>query len=164
MQNADEHRRPRFYFALPRLVWSLAGGDAGRTEKNGWEANTVGALVHVVVFAFAFELCLTNRPLGQRLLWLLPLAVLVWLFWTNLIYANSWIIKLLRACGLLRDLPQGRAQSVLIGITTTAIALRLLGGNGWIRGLGAIWLAAVVLNLVAAGVLALTRTAHGSTE
>ena len=164
MRNADEHRRPRFYFALPRLLWSLLGGDARRTENNGMEANTVGTLTHLCVYAFAFELCLASHPLWQQLLFALPLTLLVWLFWINLVYANSWVIKLLRACGLLHDLPQGRAQSILIGLTTTALAFRLLEADGWTRVVGAIWIAAVALNLFAAAVLALIQLMHAPVD
>jgi len=156
MQNADAHRLPRFYFALPRLVWSWVGGDTGRTEKNGLEANAVGGLVHLVVYAFAFEVCLTSASAWQRLLLLLPLAILVWLFWIIFIYANTWIIRLLRAAGLMRDLPQGRAQSILVGVVTTAFALRLLEAEAWRHVVRAVWVAAVALYLFAAAVLALT--------
>lgn len=164
MQNADAHRTPRFYFALPRLLWSSVGGDAGRTEKNGFEAHAVGALIHLVAYAFAFQICLTNLRPWQQLLLVVPLAFLVWLFWINLLYANSQVIRLLRAVGVMRDLPQGRAQGILVGIIMTAFALHLLAAEGWTRFIGAIWIAAVALNLLAAAILALIGTVRASAE
>jgi hypothetical protein len=164
MQDANAHRTPRFYFALPRLLWWLVGGDARRSEKNGLEANAVGSLLHLVVYAFAFQVLLANRTLSAQLLLLLPLAFLVWLFWLNLIYANSRIIKLLRACGLMRDLPQSRAQGILIGIITTLFALHLLEARGWLAPLGAVWIGAVTLNLIAAVLLALIGAVESSTN
>lgn len=162
MENANDQRNPRFYFALPRLLWSWRGGDAGRTEKNGFEAHSVGTLIHLVAYAFAFQVCLTNMPPWQQLLLVVPLAFVVWLFWINLLYANSHVIRLLRACGLMRDLPQGRAQGILVALIMTAFALHLLVVDGWTRFVGAIWIAALALNLVAAAILALNDTARAS--
>jgi hypothetical protein len=147
----------RFFFALPRLVQWCCGRNANRSEKNGLEANVVGALIHLLVYAFAFEICLTSRPLLEQIIWAVPLAFLVFIFWLNFFYLNSLIIRLLRTCGLMRDLPQSRAQGILIGIVTTAFALRLVHASGWIGMLGAIWLLAVSLNLLAAGILAASR-------
>ncbi len=164
MQSTDASSSPRFYFALPRLIGSWFGGDARRSEKNGVESNAVGSLLHLVVYAFAFELCLTSRSVWHQILFALPVAIIVWLFWLNLLYANSWVITGLRACGLIRDLPQIRAQGVLIGTVTTLFAVRLLEARGWTHLVGAIWIATVILNLAAAVILAATNADRAPTK
>lgn len=147
----------RFFFALPRLILWWRGRNANRSEKNGLETHLVGALLHLVVYAFAFRICLTNRPAWQQLLWAIPLMFLVWTFWLSFVYANALVLRLLRRFGWMRDLPQGRAQGILITSVATIFALRLSAGGGWAAVLGIIWIVAVVLNLVAAGILALSR-------
>src|SRR5438270_13739228 len=100
----------RYFFALPRLINWWRGRNANRSEKNGREVNSVGALIHLVVYAFFFDLCLTSRSLAQQIIWAVPLAFLVWIFWLNFIYLNSLVLRVIRAGGLMRDLPQSRAQ------------------------------------------------------
>lgn len=143
-----------FYFALPRLLARSRANQHMRSEKNSLEANVVGTLNHLLVYAFAFALLLKDLPGWQQVLLLLPLAVLVLIFWLLLLYVNSWIIKLLRAAGLMRALPNNRAQTLLISIVTTAMAGKLLFSEGWPRCVGLLWLAAVGLNLLAATLLA----------
>ncbi len=146
-----------FYFALSRFLASPREHKQTRSEKNWLEANAVGTLNHLVVYAFAFALLLKNLPGWKQVLLLLPLGVIVLVFWLLLLYVNSWLIKLLRPAGLLRALPDNRAQTLLISIVTTAMAGELLFAGGWLRFVGAIWLAAVALNLLAAALLAFSH-------
>ncbi len=157
MQNAE----PVFYFSLPRLFARWRGGSDARTEMNWLETNVVGAAVHAVVYLFIAHLLLGGLPMWQQALWLLPLAAFVLLAWLIVLHANSLVVKLLRACGLMRTLPNHRAQSILIGIMTTAFACELLRAGSWLGLVGGIWLAAVILNLTAALALALSP-GHGS--
>lgn len=147
----------KFYFALPRLIASWSGGSAVRSEKNGLEANLIGGLNHLVVYIAAFELLLRDRGLWQELILLVPLAILVFFFWTIFFYVSAWLIRLLRSIGLMRGLPVNRAQNITVAITTTLLALYLIrAGTPWSRLLGFLWIAAVILNLIAAAVLAVT--------
>ncbi|HEY0369988.1 MAG TPA: hypothetical protein VGC85_10345 [Chthoniobacterales bacterium] len=142
---------------MPRLIQWWRGRDAVRSEKNGIEANLVGVFMNVVAYAFGFEVCLTNHPFRQQLLWAVPLVCLVWIFWLNIVYLNSLAIRVLRGRVLPRDLPQSRAQSILIGIVITLFALRLLQATGWLAFVGAIWIGAVIANLAAAAILFVSR-------
>ncbi|MFL6531473.1 MAG: hypothetical protein ACJ8KX_13470 [Chthoniobacterales bacterium] len=147
----------RYFFAAGRLLNWWRGRNANRSEKNGRETNSVGALIHLVVYAFAFDICLTNQSIAQQILWALPLTILVWIFWLNFIYLNSLLLRLIRACGLMRDLPQSRAQGILIGIVATVFAVNLIRGHGWTKLVGIIWIVAVITNQLAATILAISR-------
>lgn len=136
----------RFYFALPRM---LTDPKAARSEMNWGEANLAGAGVFLVSYA-----ALDQLLAGPSIVLLVPLAILAWLLWIVALYVNSLVIKLLRACGLMRAVSDARAQSVLIGATTTALACWLLEADSWVRWLGAAWLVVTSLNLLAALALA----------
>lgn len=155
-----ERKRSGYYFALPRFAtqWS---GNIARDESNWLEINVAGLLMHLVVYCFAFHICLSGHSLWQQLILLLPLAFLVWIFWSLLFYFNSLCLKFLRAAGIMRQLPDGRAQSILIGIVVTCFALSLARTGGHFQVIGIAWLILVMLNLTAAGLLAL-RTSHVS--
>lgn len=145
---------PRFYFALPRLLALFRHGDSSRGEMNGAEAWAGSIAVFVLSYLFFASLIL-DRVRG----WLAiaaggALPFLVLLFWLLALYVNSLILKLGRACGLFRALPQRRGQAVLIGITATAMSLQLLQRGALPGEAGAIWLVAVALNLAAAVILA----------
>lgn len=145
----------RFYFALPRLVARIAGRAPQRSEQNWLEATVAGTLVHLITFIFAARLLLAGRATWQQLLLLLPLVLLVWAWWSVLMYANALLIKAIRSIGFLRRSPDRHLQSVFVGIATTLFALQLLAAGSWMRVLALAWLAAVVLNLAAAAILAL---------
>ena len=118
-----------------------------------------------MIYAIHYLFFLTLwRPIDlnpwQTALVLVAIAFWVWLFWLLLLYINSVIIKALHLCGLFRSLPIRRAQSVLWGTCTTAMACALLQGSPALRELGAIWLVAVAMNLVAAVVLAFSDAAR----
>ncbi len=141
-----------FYFSLPRLIASWSGKQTGRSEKNVVEANVAGALNHLVVYGAAFQM-LRGLSVWQQLLFLVPLAALVGLFWLILFHVNAFLIESLRRLGLMRDLPDNRAQNLIVGFVTTVLAFYLLGTGGGSAALGSVWIAAVALNLLAAAML-----------
>jgi len=147
---------PQFCFSLPRLVAKLRGGSTGRTEANWLETNSVGTMIHAIVYIFFAHLLLSRLELWQQLVLLIPLAVLVLFFWVILFQVQSLIVKGARAAGLLREIPNSRAQGVLTGAVTTGLALHLVAAGSWMRVIGAVWLTAVSLNLCAAAILAFT--------
>ncbi len=149
-----------YYFALPRFgtQWS---GNIARDESNWFEINLAGLLMHLVVYCSAFQIFLSGHSRWSQLLLLLPLAFLVWIFWLLLFYFNSLCLKFLRAAGIMRQLSNGRAQSILIGIVVTCFALPLARTGGHFQMIGDAWLILVVLNLTAAALLA-RRTPHVS--
>jgi hypothetical protein len=151
-------KRVSFYFSLPRLVAKICGGDARRAETNSIEAWTASLIFYLINYVFFSAQFIPSRlQHWQTALSLIGLAFFVWLFWLLLLYLNSLIIKLLRLCGLFRPIPIRRAQSILLGISTTAMACTLLLGASWMRGLALFWLLAVALNLTSALVLALNH-------
>jgi hypothetical protein len=151
----ESHPLPlRFYFALPRLLAMLRGGDPRRGEQNSTEAWVVGVASYLVSYLFFAELIPVSFDSWLKVLLLVMLAFAVWLFWLLALYINSLILKLLHRCGLFRTLPARRGQSVLVGTTTTAMAIALLQRGGATGEIGALWLTAVVMNLIAALILA----------
>jgi hypothetical protein len=146
----------RFYFSLPRLVAKIGGGDARRAETNALEAWAGGLIFYLITYVFfAAQFIPRGLKHWETALMLIALAFFVWLFWLFLLYINSLVIKLLRLCGLFRTISIRRAQSILLGIATTAMACTLLTRGPLIRGVGLVWLVAVAVNLAAALVLAL---------
>jgi hypothetical protein len=151
----------QFYFSLFRLLALLRGGDARRAESNGFEAWLLGLMMYSIHYLFFVTLLLPfNLQPWQTALVLVAGAFWVWLFWLLLLYINSVIIQALHVCGLFRSLPIRRAQSILWGICTTAMAYALLQGSPALRELGAIWLVAIAMNLAAAAVLAFSDAAR----
>jgi hypothetical protein len=145
---------PRFYFALPRLLARFRGGSPERAETNGGEAWIASIATYLVNYLFFAQFIPAVLGLWSRILSLVLLAFLVWLFSLLALHVNSLVIKLLQACGLFRSIPIRRAQSILVGGTASAMALQLLGGGGWSAEIAAIWIVAVVMNLAAAALLA----------
>jgi hypothetical protein len=151
----ESHRQPvRFYFALPRLLAMLRGGDTRRAEQNATEAWVVGIATYVISYLFFAGFVPDTLGWGLRGLILALLTFLVWLFWLLALYLNSLILKLLRELGLFRTIPMRRGQSVLIATTVTAMAFGLLQRSPLAGEFGAIWLTAVAMNLAAAMILA----------
>jgi hypothetical protein len=151
----------KFYFSLFRAIALLRGGDTRRAESNGFEGWLVGLMIYSIHYLFFATLfVLSHLEPWLTALVLVVLAFWVWLFWLLLLYINSVIIKLLRICGLFRTLPIRRAQSILWGISTTAMASVLLKSNPALREFGAIWLVAVAMNLVAALILTFSDAAR----
>jgi hypothetical protein len=153
--NETTDKGPQFYFSLLRFIAMLRGGDARRSESNAVEAWLVGLVIYLIHYLFfATQLVLSQFAPWLSALLLIAVAFWVWLFWLLLLYINSVLIKLLYLCGLFRAIPIRRAQSILWGIVTTAMACSFLQASGWVRELGAIWLVAVGMNLVSAVLLA----------
>lgn len=151
----------QFYSSLFRLLALFRGGDARRAESNGFEAWLLGLMIYSIHYLFFVTLLLPSNPHPwQTALVLVAIAFWVWLSWLLLLYINSVIIKALHVCGIFRTIPIRRAQSILWGTWTTAMAFALLKGNPMSRELGAIWLVAVAMNLAAAVVLAFSDAAR----
>ncbi|CAN5693447.1 hypothetical protein BH20VER1_BH20VER1_03840 [soil metagenome] len=148
---------PQFYFALPRFIAHLRGRNSSRTENNWLEANLVGGTMHAIVFLFTARLLLSQLPVWQQVLLSVPVILLVLLAWVLFFLLSLQLIKLLRAAGLFRALPNFRLQSVLAGAGVTALAWQLALTGSSLRVLGLVWIAAVVLNLFAAAFLAATH-------
>ena len=149
--NELDKPRPHFYFALLRLLALLRGGDATRAENNGVEAWLAGGLaINLISYLFFAQFIPDDLKLWQRALLLVLLAFFVWLFWLVVLYINSLIIKFLRLCGLFHSIPIRRLQSVLLGISATAMAGGLLQTDSWSREVASIWLIMVAMNLSAA--------------
>ena len=161
MRTPDSRGNVGYYFALPRLLARARGHSAERSEQNWLEANLVGALVHGITFIFAARLLVDNRAIWQQVVLLVPLALLVCAWWSLFFYLNALFLKLLRAASLMRSMPDRRAQSLLVGIATTLLAWQLVAAGSWMQVPGLIWIIAVALNLVAAGVLALIHVEPG---
>jgi hypothetical protein len=155
----------RYYFSLFRLIAMFCSGDAKRAESNGFEAWLIGLTMYSIHYLFFATLFIPSHlePWLTALL-LVALVFWVWLFWLLLFYINSVIIKLLRLCGLFQTTPTRRAQSILWGISTTAMACVLLKSSPSLRELGAIWLVAVVLNLASAVILSFNDAARSPGE
>lgn len=149
-----EATRPQFYFALPRLLARLGGRSSARAENNWIEANAVGAAILLISYLLLTRLLLSDISRGLQVALLIPMLVATYFIWILILYGNTFVIRLLRAAGTLKSLSAARAQSLLIGITTTAFALHLLTANGWMRLIAQIWLGGVFLNLIAAMILA----------
>ena len=139
----------------------LRGGDTRRAESHEFEAWLIGLMIYSIHYLFFAALFIpSNLKPWQTALLLVALAFWIWLFWLLLLYINSVIVRLLNIAGLFRALPTRRAQSILWGISTTAMAGVLLKSSPALRELGAIWLVAVAMNLAAALVLAFHDAAH----
>jgi hypothetical protein len=148
---------PRFYFALPRLLSKIRGGNASRAETNATEAWLGGVGIYGVSYLYfaGYLSAVGSWPL--RALLLVVVVFLVWLFWLLVFYLNSLILKLLRSIGLLGALPVRRGQSVLLVIIATAMAAALVQRGSFVSEIGAIWLTATAMNLAAAAILAFSN-------
>jgi hypothetical protein len=160
---AAPERNAQYYFAATRFIAHLRGRSACRSEKNWVEANIVGAAVFSVSYAAVGRVLLGDASVGRQLLFAIPVAIATWLFWLVALYVNLLAIKLLRAGGFLRDLSDARAQSLLIGLTTTLFACWLATAPSWVSFLGFTWLGGVFLNLTAAALLAFSDGSRART-
>jgi hypothetical protein len=151
--NELDKTRPHFYFALLRLLALLRGGDATRAENNGVEAWLGGLTVNLISYLYFAQFIPSDLKIWQGALLLVLLAFFVWLFWLVVLYINSLIIQFVRLCGLFHSIPIRRMQSVLLGISATAMAGGLLQTDSWVREIASIWLIMVAMNLSAAAVL-----------
>lgn len=153
MRESKPARPPRFYFALPRLLALLQGGDGGRWEGNAAEA----WFVSIAIF-FVVALALAEMTISPRSLLAIFASTLLFLFLTFLasmilFYLNSLAIRLARFCGLGGTLSNVRLQSIIVGALTTLCALELSRAPTGTRLVGLIWLVLVTANLLAAAAL-----------
>lgn len=162
--NEIDKPRPHFYFSLLRLMALLRGGDATRAENNGLEAWFGGLAINLISYLFFAQFVPGDLQLWQRALLLVLLAFFVWLFWLVVLYINSLIIKFLRFCGLFHSIPNRRLQSVLLGISATAMACGLFQSGSWQREIAAIWFVMVAMNLSAAAILFFIYETRGRAE
>ena len=153
MRTPESNSSAGYYFALPRLIASFGGGSARRSEQNALEAHVVGTLVHAVTFTFAARLLLGDYPAWQQVLLLVPVALLVWIWWSLFFYVSSLAVKLLISFALLSEMPERHAQSMMVGVVTTFLAWQLVTAGSWAAVLGWVWLIAVALNLAATAML-----------
>src|SRR5437763_1985171 len=114
LRTMNNREFPRFYFALPRLLALFRGGSFERAENNSGEAWIASTAVYLVSYLFFAQFIPATFGLWLKILSLVLLAFLVWLFWLLALYINSLVIKLLQACGLFRKIPVRRAQSILV--------------------------------------------------
>ncbi|MGI8480964.1 MAG: hypothetical protein ACR2MF_02680 [Chthoniobacterales bacterium] len=145
-----------FYFALPRFIAKLAGKHAARSEHNALEAHGIGAVIFFISYLFGLQFVTLRTAVWQIAIVLIVLLFATWVFWLIVLYINALILKLLRALGFFRTMPDAYFQSVLIGTLTTLFAWELNRRGSWLSIIGIIWIAAVIANLAAALVLALT--------
>ena len=150
-----EQQSPQFYFALPRLLAKMRGGDATRAEKNAAEAWFGSLAVYGISYLYFAAFVPDAWIWWWRGLFFIALAFLVMLFWLLVLYLNSLVLKFLQSIGLFRSLPMRRGQSVLLAAAATVMAVALAQRDSIVSELGAIWLIAVTMNLVAAMILAL---------
>jgi hypothetical protein len=153
----NEQVSPRFYFALPRLLAKWRGGDPNRAEKNEAEAWSAGLAIFGISYLYLAILIPDAVTWWARGMMFVALVFLVWLFWLLVLYVNSLIFKWLQRFGLFRSVAMRRGQSVFIATTTTAMAVALLQRDSFASEIGAIWLTATALNLVAAAILAFSN-------
>ena len=145
---------PRFYFALPRLLATLRGGNPRRVEKNGAEAWVVSIAIYLISLLFFAGLLSPGLPGWIIGVSLAGMAFWVFGFWVIALHLNLLILKLVWACGFFRAIPVRRGQGVLIVAATTAMAFVLLQRGALAGEIAAIWITAVAMNLVAALILA----------
>jgi len=145
---------PRFYFALPRLLAMLRGGNPQRVEKNGTEAWVVSIAIYLISYLFFAGFISPALPGWIIAVSLAGITFLVFGFWVIALHLNSLILQLLSSCGLFIRLPIRRGQAVLVGLATTAMAFVLLQRGALAAEIGAIWITAVGMNLIAALILA----------
>lgn len=162
--NVLDKSRPPFYFSLLRLLALLRGGDARRAENNGAEAWLGGLAINLISYLFFAQFVPGDLQIWQQALLLVLLAFFVWLFWLVVLYINSLIIKFVRLCGLFHSIPIRRMQSVLLGISATAMAGGLLQTDSWAREIASIWLVMVAMNLSAAAILLFIHGARDREE
>lgn len=153
----NQQRQPRFYFALPRLLAKMRGGDSIRAEQNSIEAWAANLAIYLISYLYFAGFIPALDRWWWRTLIFVALAFLIWLFWLFVLFVNSLILKLLRSFAGLDSVPIRRGQAVLLVITATAMAGALLQRGGAAAEIGAIWLVATAMNLLAAAILAFTN-------
>ena len=144
-----------YFFALPRLVARLAGGEVRRAEWSGCEVYGVGVFVFGMgCLGLGHALWPFVRPGFWRVLVIVILPVVAWVAFLFLYYVNSLFARILRALGLYSATTNNPLQHVVIISLMTLLAVCLLRDpSGWLQLLGIFWLALVGSNLLALVVL-----------
>jgi hypothetical protein len=150
------------YFSLFRLLATMRGGSSKRSENNWIEAHGVGWMIYLVSFAFGAQLIWSQTVGWKFIVDLIALAFAIWLAWLIILYFNLLLIRLLRLCGVCREISNRAVQSVLILALTTALALQLARSDSWLRVIGMGWLLVVAANFFSFLVLSLID--NGGTE
>src|SRR5690349_16918340 len=83
---------PRFYFALPRLLAKLRGGDSARAEQNSVEAWSANLAIYLISYLYFAGFIPAFAGWWLRPLIFVALAFLVWLFWLLVLFVNSLIL------------------------------------------------------------------------
>jgi hypothetical protein len=130
------------------------GGNSRRTETNVVEANIVGGVTFVLSYLFLAQVLSIDHSGWGKMAILGLLVFGTFVFWLVALYLLAVLIRMLRAIDLLSTVPDSRAQVLFVAVLTTIFAISLLQARSWASALGAIWVAAVVLNYGAAAVLA----------
>jgi hypothetical protein len=150
---------PHFYFALLRLMALFRGSDARRAENNPVEALVAGLAIYLISYLFFAQFIPAGLKVWQSALSLVILVFFVCFSWLIALHINSLIIKVLRLGGVFQRIPTRRAQSILLGISASAMAWNLLQRGSWMAEIAATWLLAVAMNLAAAIILAIRNEA-----
>src|SRR5438445_2862128 len=88
------------YFALPRLIYKLVGGNSQRSENNSVEAYLGGIAIFAITYALLVDLLLGQPGRWKALMAGLALAFGVWVFGVIVLFLNSLVIYALVPCGL----------------------------------------------------------------
>ena len=140
----------------------MRGGSSERSEDNWIEAHGVGWIIYLVSFAFGAHLLWSQTVGGKFIVDLIALTFAIWLAWLIILYLNLLLIRLLRLCGVCREISNRAVQSVLILALTTAFALQLARSDSLLRLVGMGWLLVVAANFFSFLVLSLFD--NGATE
>lgn len=144
---------PGFYFALPRLLNRGRGRTEANTEGRAGEAYLGSVALFVVAYLAAWNLFAGSLSGWRLMVVAIALVFIVWIFWLAVFFLNSLVIKALRAPGLFAGTPVRTLQHVFIAVILAALAARLSIEAHWTRWVGMFFLAALVLNLLAAALL-----------
>ena len=123
-------------------------------ESNAIEANMIGIATFAIGYLFLVRLLLVGGEWWSRWLIGVLLVLATFFFLAVAIYLVSLLRRMLRRLGFMRGLSDSRAQALLVAAFTTLLAFYLIQADSWISVAGAIWVGGVVLNLLAAAVLA----------
>ena len=139
-------------FALPRMVARTAGRPVRRAQFSAVESYGVCLLVFAIHCIFLAQLLSVQLKAISwlRILVLLLLPLLTWIYFLLLYYVISLVLQLLRKFRLFVSWPNNRFQSLVLIALTAFIALRFLRSNtSWLILLGWFWLGLLLLNLLA---------------
>jgi len=153
MMTREQSDGPGFYFALPRLLNRGRERTATDSEGRAGEAYLGSIALFVIPYLAAWNLFAGSVSSGRLMAVAIPLVFLVWMFWLALFFLNSLVIKLLRMSGLFGDTPACALQHIFIVAVLVALAAGLAVGTHWTRWVGMVFLAALVLNFLAAAAL-----------